>query len=111
MRILLFVSALAIVGAAAAQTGNVTATRGTVVDIPADDGDATPRQLPRRSMTMAQVRQRHGEPRVRHKTVGDPPITRWDYAGFSVFFEHDRVLHAVVPGDFPQISHRDELQQ
>jgi hypothetical protein len=28
--------------------------------------------------------------------VGAPPITRWDYAGFSVFFEHDRVIDAVV---------------
>ena len=25
-----------------------------------------------------------------------PPITRWDYPAFSVYFEHDRVIHAVA---------------
>ena len=34
----------------------------------------------------------------RHPTVGQPPITRWDYNGFAVFFEHDRVIDAVVTG-------------
>jgi hypothetical protein len=29
---------------------------------------------------------------------GQPPITRWDYAGFAVFFEHDRVIDAVATG-------------
>jgi hypothetical protein len=28
--------------------------------------------------------------------VGAPPITRWDYADFSVFFEHNLVIHAVA---------------
>ena len=25
-----------------------------------------------------------------------PPITRWDYPSFSVYFEHDKVIHAVA---------------
>jgi len=25
-----------------------------------------------------------------------PPITRWDYDGYSVFFENSTVLHSVV---------------
>jgi hypothetical protein len=28
--------------------------------------------------------------------VGHPPITRWDYPAYSVFFEHDHVLHTVA---------------
>jgi hypothetical protein len=28
--------------------------------------------------------------------VGKPPITRWDYPGFSVFFEGDRVIDTVA---------------
>jgi len=36
---------------------------------------------------------------ARHPTVGKPPITRWDYPSFSVFFEHDRVIHAVAPAN------------
>ena len=28
--------------------------------------------------------------------VGEPPISRWVYADFVVFFEYDRVIHAVI---------------
>lgn len=51
---------------------------------------------PKRGSTMSAVQSRYGEPMTRHAAVGDPPITRWDYAAFAVFFEHDRVLHAVL---------------
>lgn len=51
---------------------------------------------PARGLTMRSVEEQFGAPSQRHPTVGDPPITRWDYAGFSVFFEHDRVIHAVA---------------
>jgi hypothetical protein len=29
------------------------------------------------------------------------PITRWDYPQFSVYFEHDRVLHSVLVSGAP----------
>jgi hypothetical protein len=51
---------------------------------------------PKRGSTMSEVEKRFGAPVEKHPTVGQPPITRWDYAGFSVFFEHDRVIHAVA---------------
>jgi len=51
---------------------------------------------PARGSSMAAVQGRFGEPTNRHATVGNPPITRWDYPQFSVYFEHDRVLHAVL---------------
>jgi hypothetical protein len=54
---------------------------------------------PERGSTMATVEARFGAPQTRHEAVGSPPITRWDYAGFSVFFEKDRVIHAVVVGN------------
>jgi hypothetical protein len=53
---------------------------------------------PKRGSTMGEVEQRFGAPVTRHPTVGKPPITRWDYNGFAVFFEKDRVIHAVVTG-------------
>ncbi len=53
-------------------------------------------ERPVRGMTMAQVEVRFGPPKTRHPAVGDPPITRWDYDGFSVYFEHQYVLHSVV---------------
>lgn len=51
---------------------------------------------PKRGSTMAEVEKHFGAPVEKHATVGQPPITRWDYAGFAVFFEHDRVIHAVA---------------
>jgi len=53
---------------------------------------------PARGQTMTAVESKFGAPVARHETVGVPPITRWDYAGFSVFFEHDRVIDSVVTG-------------
>jgi hypothetical protein len=56
-------------------------------------------EKPKRGITMTQVEAKFGAPVTKHDAVGQPPITRWDYAGFSVFFEHDRVIHAVAaPG-------------
>jgi hypothetical protein len=51
---------------------------------------------PRNGITMAQVRQQYGSPVTEHPAVGEPPITRWDYDAYSVFFEHDLVLHSVI---------------
>jgi hypothetical protein len=51
---------------------------------------------PNRGSTMTQVENRYGAPTNRHAAVGNPPITRWDYPQFSVYFENDRVLHAVL---------------
>jgi len=53
-------------------------------------------ERPKRGSTMSAVQCHFGEPVTRHAAVGQPPITRWDYAGFSVYFENDRVLHAVI---------------
>ncbi len=51
---------------------------------------------PHRGETMRQVEARFGAPERRYPTVGEPPITRWDYAHFSVYFEFTRVVHSVV---------------
>ncbi|HTT00790.1 MAG TPA: hypothetical protein VMG11_01780 [Steroidobacteraceae bacterium] len=59
----------------------------------------TPR--PSGGMLMADVERRFGAPVTRHAAVGEPPITRWDYAQFSVFFERDRVIHSVVTEGAP----------
>jgi len=56
--------------------------------------------LPKRGLTMDEVEKRFGAPVNRHPTVGgasaqQPPITRWDYSGFAVIFERDRVVDSV----------------
>lgn len=93
-----------------AQADNVqTTTRGTVLSVPAEEAAPTPQSLPQRSMTKAQVRRQFGSPKHIHAAIGEPPITRWDYPEFRVYFEYDLVLHAVVPGEFPPIDHRNQL--
>lgn len=51
---------------------------------------------PTRGMTQASVESRYGSPASVKAPVGDPPITRWEYTDFVVFFEHDKVIHAVL---------------
>ena len=60
-------------------------------------------ERPKRGLTMNEVEKQFGAPATRHPTVGgaspqQPPITRWDYNGFSVFFERDKVIDSVVTG-------------
>ncbi|GAB4176086.1 MAG: hypothetical protein Kow0020_11910 [Wenzhouxiangellaceae bacterium] len=57
------------------------------------------RDLPRNGMTLDEVLQRYGEPERRVAPVGDPPITRWVYPDFTVYFEYDLVINSVLaPG-------------
>jgi hypothetical protein len=56
---------------------------------------------PKAGMSMTAVESTYGAPAQRHAAVGGavvqhPPITRWDYPSFSVYFEHDKVIHAVA---------------
>jgi len=60
--------------------------------ISAGSGDARPT----RGMTQTSVQSKYGSPVSVRAPVGEPPITRWEYKDFVVFFEHDRVIHAVV---------------
>jgi hypothetical protein len=55
-----------------------------------------PGKRPDRGMTMERVEASFGAPRSRSAPVGDPPISRWEYPGFVVFFEHSKVIHAVA---------------
>ena len=60
------------------------------------DAPGAAAERPARGMTMNRVESRFGSPERRIAAVGDPPITRWEYPGFIVYFEHDKVLHAVA---------------
>ncbi len=72
-----------------------------VLTLPQSGGQTTGMSLPERGQPMSAVQARYGAPAKRHAPVGGnkpqhPPITRWDYAEFSVFFEHEHVIDAVV---------------
>ena len=81
------VSGLSFAGSALAET--------IVIDDQVQVRDSTV-DKPRRGSSMSQVEAKFGAPVTKHDAVGAPPITRWDYAGFSVFFEHDRVIDSVA---------------
>ncbi|MGA2188577.1 MAG: hypothetical protein ABSH33_08605 [Steroidobacteraceae bacterium] len=51
---------------------------------------------PARGMTMDQVASKFGAPVNKIPAVGKPPISRWEYPGFVVYFEHEHVIHSVV---------------
>lgn len=65
-----------------------------VVDAVAEAGTSAG-ERPSRGMTMGTVERRWGAPESRSAAVGQPPITRWEYPGFTVFFEYQHVVHAV----------------
>jgi hypothetical protein len=83
--------------ALAALWGSLAVAETIVVD---DQVQVRPSTIdrPGRGLTMTAVEAKFGAPQTRHDAVGTPPITRWDYAGFSVFFEKDRVIDAVALG-------------
>lgn len=60
---------------------------------------------PSQGMSMEQVRHGYGEPEQALPAVGRPPITRWVYKDYVVYFEHDRVIHSVRPPSSAAGSH------
>lgn len=65
--------------------------------------------VPVNGQTMADVEGIFGAPQTRSAAVGAPPITRWDYEHWSVYFEFDRVLFTVLnKGEIIQDNETDE---
>lgn len=56
---------------------------------------ATAGERPARGSSKASVEARFGSPASRSGGIGMPPISRWDYGDFVVFFEYDHVVHSV----------------
>ena len=57
--------------------------------------------LPTRGMTMGQVRHKFGTPLKVLATRGgsskfQPPIHRWEYSKYIVYFEYKHVIHSVL---------------
>jgi len=53
-------------------------------------------KMPGRGMTMDKVESTFGAPSQKYPDVGDPPITRWIYPGFTVYFEYQYVIDSVA---------------
>jgi hypothetical protein len=95
MKIHALVSLLCLTGAA-----SLGVSRAAHAELIVDEGKVEVAQTstpqPARGALMKTVEKQFGAPVSRHPTVGKPPITRWDYPNFSVFFEGDRVIDSVV---------------
>ncbi len=52
--------------------------------------------MPLKGMSKEQVKQMFGKPNEMLAPVGDPPITRWVYERYTVYFEYSYVIHSVV---------------
>jgi hypothetical protein len=66
------------------------------LEMPATPAASATAAVPARGQSMAAVERQFGAPAERQSAVGQPPITRWVYPGFVVFFEYDHVVHAVA---------------
>lgn len=51
---------------------------------------------PKSGMSMDQVSNQFGAPGQKYAAVGEPPITRWVYDHYTVYFEYDHVIHSVL---------------
>ncbi len=54
------------------------------------------KERPNRGMSMDTVATKWGEPAAKKAAIGEPPISRWEYSTFVVYFEYGNVIHAVT---------------
>lgn len=66
----------------------------SIINAPDNSAEGIPR--PTRGMNMQQVENNFGAPSSIISAVGEPPITRWVYEKYTVYFEHQYVIHAAV---------------
>jgi hypothetical protein len=71
-----------------------TADTLSIIDQPANTADGVKR--PARGLTMQQVESFFGSPLEKKPAVGEPPISRWVYDKYTVYFEREYVIHSAV---------------
>lgn len=91
IRGLLLVSMLA--GATLPAHSDVLLVEG-IANEPPNSAEGMPR--PARGMSMDRVMERYGEPVERVPAVGIPPISRWVYDGYTVYFEDQHTITSVM---------------
>lgn len=74
----------------------VEETESTEATQPAPAASEYTVQLPGRGMTMETVQNRFGQAIETYPAVGEPPITKWVYKDFTVYFESEYVIHSVA---------------
>jgi len=67
-----------------------------IIRIPVGQQGHAETTMPSRGDSQNKVLDRFGLADEEHPAVGQPPITRWDYREFSVYFEGNRVIISVL---------------
>lgn len=86
---------------------NAAATESTVPEATDTQPEAQPTSVayapstavttvPNNNMTMQTVRAQFGQPNSEAAPIGEPPINRWFYDDYTVYFEFDRVIISVI---------------
>ena len=70
--------------------------RAEDIKIPVGQQGSADLRMPSRGDAKIDVLDRFGLADEEHAAVGEPPITRWDYREFSVYFEGNRVINSVT---------------
>lgn len=77
-------------------------TVADVVQMPAAGSETAPAASPAMQMAMPvrgmharDVESGYGAPLEKIPPVGEPPISRWVYPDYTVYFEHQYVIHTV----------------
>jgi hypothetical protein len=85
------------IAAALGVTALASVSLAEIVDVPG--GIAVKEStiaIPTAGMSMDEVAAKFGTPAQKIPAVGKPPISRWAYPGFIVYFEYTHVIHSVV---------------
>lgn len=53
-------------------------------------------KTPSRGSLKSQVEAQFGSPDSVEGPAGEPPISFWEYPDFTVYFEHNHVIHTVI---------------
>ncbi|MGH8353110.1 MAG: phosphodiesterase [Pseudomonas sp.] len=80
------------------------------IAIPLGQQGAAEISLPARGAAQAAVLERFGLADEEHPAIGRPPIGRWDYREFSVYFESGRVIDSVRHHQ-PRHPHEPQAQE
>lgn len=64
--------------------------------IPVGQQGASGVNLPKKGLSKSEVETAFGSPETQSPAVGQPPISRWEYGAFVVYFEGDVVIHSVL---------------
>ena len=90
-----------VLGSASLLLGLASIAHADTFDVRKNAAISSSSGLPTRGMSMGQVEKRFGAPVDKMPTAGGdaprhPPINRWRYNGYTVYFERDRVIHSVA---------------